>query len=345
MSDKKQINSTDELPDAQDAGETVGTGNDARIAMLNAINDQNDELQAADLADVNDDGTTAPFVARQPDGTETPLADETVEDEDTTAAMAAVTAETEENNEPEPAAPVVVKHKVKVNGVDREFTTDELIARASKVEAADAYLQEAARIRREAELSAQPKPLSPQDAAKAALDEEREIVRAIQMGEEPEALAAIRKLRAPVPSGMTPDEQARFIRDTLAFEKAADRFGSEYADVMGDDRLRQMAIARDRELINEGDKRPYWERLEAVGKEIRGWKDGLVKKSAPAATADTTNTAKVERKAAAPKVPRSSGAKAPAPVDDDDKQESASDVIANIAKARGGPQWMRGLNS
>lgn len=343
MSEARQINNTSELPEAEDTGEAVGTGNDARIAMLARINDQNEEAEADQYADVKDDGTTEPFVAKLADGTTEELADETATDADTEAAMAAVTAETEENNnqEPEPAAPVVTKHKVKVNGVEREFTTEELIARASKVEAADAYLQEAARIRREAESLAQSKRPSPEDAARAALDEEREIVRAIQMGEEPEALAAIRKLKAQVPSGMSADEQARFIRDTLAFEKAADRFGTEFADVMGDDRLRQMAIARDRELINEGDKRPYWERLEAVGKEIRGWKDGLVKKSAPAATVDTTNTAKVERKAAAPKVPKAAGAKAPAPVDDDNREESASEVIANIAKARGGPQWAR----
>jgi hypothetical protein len=44
-----------------DSEEAVGTGNDDRIARLNAIADQTDSERADEFANVNDDGTTEPF--------------------------------------------------------------------------------------------------------------------------------------------------------------------------------------------------------------------------------------------------------------------------------------------
>ena len=319
---KKQINDTAELPDAPEAG--VGTGNDARVAMLEQINDANDLSNADQLADVNDDGTTSEFVARKPDGETEPLTDEAV---------------VEPIVDHDAPAEAPAKFKIKVSGKEIELTQDELIARAQKVEAADAYLAEASRIKKEAEASQQKPQLPDPDVAAAAEEEERALVRAIQMGTEEEAMAAIRKLKSTGPS-LTGDDIARTVDERLTFKEAANKFATEYGDLMGDDVLRKMVLTRDQELLAAGDRRPYFDRYVEVGNEVRAWRDKLVQANMPAPDKPATPS-KLERKASAPNVPRSANVKAPAPVDEDDKEESVADVISAIAKARGGPQWTR----
>lgn len=320
----KQLNETAELPDAvvntNEDGDIIGTGNDARIAMLERINDQNDSQNSDQYADVNDDGTTTPFVVAQPDGEQEPLVDEAVHEEIV-----------DHDAEPEPEPPA--KFKIKINGKELELTQEELIARAQKVEAADQYLAEAARLRKEAE-SARTQP-PPQDAAARAEEEERQLVRAIQMGSEEEAMAAIRKLKSSGPS-LTGDDIARTVDERLTFKEAANRFATEYEDLMKDDVLRKMVLQRDQELLAAGDTRPYIDRYTEIGNEVRAWRDRLVKSSVPA-----QSTSKQERKAGVPSVPKAASVRAPAPVDEDDRDESVADVIATIAKARGGPQWTR----
>jgi hypothetical protein len=46
---------------AENSGDAIGTGNDARVAMLDRINDVNDSARAEELAEVHDDGTTSEF--------------------------------------------------------------------------------------------------------------------------------------------------------------------------------------------------------------------------------------------------------------------------------------------
>jgi hypothetical protein len=50
----------------------------------------------------------------------------------------------------------------------------------------------------------------------------------------------------------------------------------------------------------------------------------------------------VDRKAQAPRTPVSANAKAKPAAQEDEGDESPSSVIANMAKSRGGPQWLRG---
>ena len=331
----KQINQQAELPDTPQADDgldegmqTVGTNNDERLAFMDRLNDQVDAARADELADVHDDGTTTAFTAdNAPAEGQAPVE----------AAPPQAPAEDAELTLP-------TRFKIKVNGKEIELTQDELIVRAQKVEAADAYLAEAARMRKEqqeAVTQRQQQP-SPEDVAAAAEEEDRAVVRAIQMGTEDEAIAAIRKLKSKGPS-VTTDDIARTIDDRLTFKEAARQFQTDYKDIMDEPVLRKMALQKDQELLSAGDKRDYAERYKAIGNDLREWRDNLIKANAPAVVPVTTPAVETKqlRKAAAASVPVTASKRAPTSTAEDEKEESVADIIANIAKARGGPQWAR----
>jgi len=321
--------SEDTKVEMAEEGEATGNGNDARLKILQQINDQNDASLAenGDLADVNDDGTTSAFTK-----------EETLSDEEV-AARELQRAEDEANLAPKDEPHEEAKHKIKVNGKELELTTDELVERAQKVESADTYLKEASQKLRDAEANAA-KPTLPsiEDVTAKAAEERRALVRAIQMGTEDEAMAAIEKLQSRTPS-VSADDVARTVDERLTFNDAVSRFQTEYKDLAEDQVLLNIVLQRDKELIAQGDKRSYWERYEDIGNSVRDWKDKLTK---PATTETQKPVSdKQTRKASASAVPQGAGTKAPAAVNDEDKEESVVDVISAMAKARGGPQWLR----
>lgn len=315
-------------------GEVVGTGNDARLKFLAQINDQNDASLAenGDLADVNDDGTTSAF------GKPETLSDEEVTQQelDRAAKEASQGSEESEQHEEQP------KHKIKVNGKELELTTDELVQRAQKVESADEYLKEASRKMREAESAKEIKPTLPstEDVAAKAMEDRRALVRAIQMGTEDEAMEAIEKLQGRNVPSVSADDVARTVDERLTFNDAVSRFNKDYKDLAEDPVLLNIVLQRDKELIAQGDKRSYWERYEDIGNSVRTWKEGLTKAATPEPEKPVSD--KQTRKASAPAVPQGAGTKAPAVVQDEDREETSAEIISKMAKSRGGPQWLRG---
>jgi hypothetical protein len=314
---------------AENGGDVVGTGNEARLKFLSDINDANEAALADELADVNDDGTTTPFRASK----ETPPNDETPPQVGETSPVA------DEVTPP-------VTYKIKVNGKEIELSAEELIARAQKVESADQYLADAARQRREAEAAAAPVvPAGPtaEELQRAKDAEDREIIRGIQMGSEEEALAALRRLEArnAARPSLNMDAVSGAIDERLAFNEAIRNFRTNFSDIAGDPLLNQLAQQRDTALLAAGDTRSYDERYEEIGKSLRAWKESLV----PAATKEKPPVAdlsdKQAKKDAAPKPPTGATKKvAPPKAEEDDGEEDPSDVIRQIAKKRGGPQWM-----
>jgi hypothetical protein len=305
-----------------DSEEIVGTGNDDRIARLNAIADQTDSERADEFANVNDDGTTEPFTV------EAQQTEEEQEEEGVQAEAAPTDAE----------APAK-KYRLKVNGRELELTEEELIARAQKIEAADEYLRQAAEAKRRLE---QPSAADPKVIQRHQDDEDLALVRAIQVGTEQEAVAALRKLREQSSSArpsLSRDDVSRTIDERLAFNTAIDRFSTEFNDVWTDPILKKLAFDRDAQLLKEGDTRSYWDRYEQIGGEIRSWRQSLT----PAAKQDASMAERQERKAAAPKVPTATASvkSKPAKAEEDDTDDSPSSVIAAMAQRRGGPQWMR----
>ena len=304
----------------------VGTGNDARVALLDSIADSADGIRAEELADVNEDGSLTPFKA---------------------STAPAEDAEDAEEAAHTPAADAVAeprKYRIKVNGKELELSEEEMIARVQKIESADEYLRQAAEVKR---LSAEPAPAKPAGPTQEEIqrrndEEDRALVRAIQMGTEEEAAAALRKVReqagAARPS-LTRDDISSTIDERLAFNTAIDTFSKDYKDVWTDPVLKKLALDRDSELLKAGDARTYAERYASIGDEIRAWKEKLV----PAAKPPVTNLAeKTIRKAAAPAAPvAAASAKTKPPAAEEEVDDDPSSVIANMAKVRGGPQWMR----
>jgi hypothetical protein len=326
--------------DLGEGQETVGTNNDARVAMLNRINDQNDELAAnnGDLVSLNDDGTTAPFVVLKEDGSLEELKDEAKHDEiidhDALSDQAAAAKKIAEDAAAAQAAqPRMVT--IKVNGVEQQVTEEELIARAQKVAAADQYLAEAARLRNEIAGQAREKQDEP---TQQQIEDDLALARAIQMGSEEEAVAAIRKIKS-APT-LSPDVLAKTVDERLTFNDAIRNFRNDFSDLVADPYLNKMVMDKDAELIRNGDKRSYSERYTAIGNEVRAW----VASKAPAAkTEEAVKTPVVDkqtRKENVQAVPKAAGGKTPSTIEEE-KEESTSDVIAGIAKARGGPQWLR----
>jgi hypothetical protein len=326
---------------APSGGDAIGTGNDARIALLNQIGDSYDELRAEDLADITDDGSTEPFKVQRPDGEEEPLV-----------------------GEPEVAAPEPEDRGLdtaqmitrKVNGKLVTKPLEDWLVDASKVNAADEYLQDAARARKqalqpepEAQAPQQPAPQrpDPQEVAQRERDQRRQLARAIQMGTEEEAVAALETLqnmsRTPT---LTVEDVGRVADERLKFNTAISTFNKDFSDLVSNPQLHAMVLKADQELISQGDKRPYAERYTDIGNQVRAWRDDLIKSVAPTApAAEPTAPASLDQrraaKAAAPKAPTAASKTAQAPVEDNDDEDVGS-VIASMAKARGGPQWARG---
>ncbi len=324
-------------------GDAIGTGNDARIALLNSIGDSNDSLRSEDLADINDDGSTTPF---------------SVDDEDAEAVAAREEAATEAARlaaeQEDTAAPTTQMITRKVNGKDVTLPLEEWLVRAQKVEAADEYLQDAARQRKELQRNDQqpaPAPVvkqgpSAEEIAAQQNVERRALARAIQMGTEEEAVAALERLQNMVKTPtLTVEDVGRVADERLKFNSAIKWFSDEYKDLTSNPQLYNMVVQHEAALVQQGDKRPYAERYKAVGDAVRVWRDNLISSVKPEPS--TTNPpiasldAKRAAKAAAPKAPTSASTKA-APVTQEEEDESPSAVIAAMAKSRGGPQWARG---
>jgi len=263
-----------------DNGEAVGSRNDERLAMLDQIGDSAEERRK----------------------------DEFDEDQDFSGEKV------EEVHQQEARLP-----KIKVNGAEIELTP-ELIERAQKVEAADQYLSEAARLKREAEQQYTAPP-SRRDVVENVEVDDMALVRALQMGTEEEAAAAIRALRAP---SFTKDEMLQAARDQIAMDQAVKKFQSEYPQIWEDPMLTKLAFDLDNELIKTT-KLDYGERYDKIGKQLTEWSGKL----------NGGMKEKKERKESASENVVQISSRRAEPVQQEEQEESTSDVIGAMARKRG----------
>jgi hypothetical protein len=290
-------------------GEVVGTENDARLALFNSIADNADRERAEELADINDDGSLTEFVAPAAENVDVEVAEPVTE-----------------------AAPVEAqaptKHKLKVNGREIELTFEEMRERAQKVESADMYLAEAARLRQ----ALVPAPSTDVRPDANMVEDDLALVRAIQIGTEEEALQAIRKLKS---NGPSQDDLARTVDERITFKEAIHNFNTQFSDIVGDPYLKKLALDTDAQLIANGDRRPYAERYAEIGNNLREW----VRSKAPAPQEAAPVVDKESRKAAVSTAPKVASAKTASSLQEE-KEDSVADTIASIARARGPAQWM-----
>jgi len=243
-----------------------------------------------------------------------------------------------EDLEPEVKLEPVQLHKIKVNGVEKEITYEELLRKAQLVESAEEYQRQAkvsydlAQQKLNTQLS---RDVEDNDSEEAEL---AEIAAAIQMGDTEEAVRALKKLRSTNKPSLSTDDVTRAVEQKLQFQKAGEQFRAEYPELFEDQVLYNLVVAEDNKLVAQNDPRDYIDRYRDIGNRVREWKDEMVTKSGGKAS---SLAAKKERKDAAPSYP---ARKASAPVvDNDDEayeggepsltQRNAS--LAAKAKARG----------
>jgi len=281
--------------------DVVGNQNERQLSAREAIANKADALRADDLDDYLKDDE-----ANQGEG----------EEEE----------EVEEETRPAPEK----KFKLKINGQDFELTEKELIERASKVSAADQYLAESKRAYEQAQQQTQiqakaaaPSTDAQKQPAKPYADDDLALARVIQMGSEEEAAQAIALLRRPNPSVLNTDDIAMRAVDRLRFERDSAWFQETYPEIFASDDWRGFALMLDETLVRGGDRRQYKERYKEIGDKVRGMmgtnKSLADKREAKAASAESIKQASVRSR----------------PAVDEEEDDSASAVIARIAKSRG----------
>ena len=324
-----------------DDGDVIGTGNDARLKLFNQIADNADKVRGEEFYEEDESGNRSSFSGtpaeeeneEENEGTHEP--DEEVEESDEKPLVETKT----ENNPEQPLTTPPTKYKITVNGKQKEVTIEEALTLAQKVESADDYLREAAKLHENTKSLRTPPEATP--SSKVTELDDVTLARQLQMGSEEEAAAAIRSLRQP--SGPSTDDLGRTIDERLNFQNSVAWFQKEYKDIVSDPLLAQLAINQDNILRQKGDQRSYVERYKEIGDSIRGWVASKAPQPEVKEERETTTevpATKKQRKAAAPSVPKSAGMKVTVP-EGDEEEESVSDTIANMAKSRGGPQWLR----
>lgn len=312
-------------------GEALGTNNDARVSLLDSIADNADRVREEEFADIVDleKGVTEKFTAPARVSEEDEEAAALAADQEAATALAAAEAEAAEAAAAGQAPSIP---RIKVNGVEVELTPD-LVSKAQKIASADVYLTEAARLRNELATS---RPTGGEVASNTPQGTDLvALARAIQMGSEEEAVAALSQLQK---AGPSQDDIARTVDERVLFNSALAQFRSDYKDIVGDPILHKLAMEKDDQLVRAGDSRPYYERYAAIGDELRGWVAAKTGSKTPAPVA--VQSEKVARKAAAVGAPVTASAKTSSSVQEE-REESPSDIIRAMAAQRGGPQWMR----
>ena len=294
--------------DEEDTQEAVGSRNDERLKMFEAIADKADKERAEDFVDIEDEPVRkSPYkLALDEEGDvvgekkeEKPGTLEKVDDK---------------------------KYRLKVNGREKEVTEQELIALAQKVEAADEYLRQAKEAaERFDRMQINPPASAVAEPSKPDVQEPDDVAlaRALQMGTEEEAAQVIKRLRTSIQPDEVIQKAAAEALNRMTFQSAFDNFKKEYKEIADDPNLMTLAIAKDQQLIQSGDRRPYAERFKSIGEDLRKWR-GITPSFAE----------KEERKSATVTPIRTASARAVQPPDDE-QEESPSEIIAKMARARG----------
>jgi hypothetical protein len=234
---------------------------------------------------------------------------------------------------------------VKIDGVERQVTVEEMQRTYQKAGAADKRLEEATRLLREAQAREQQAPPvgvaptgAPADSAnvpEGGGDEGKEFLAALFEGDESKAAAAFKKAIGGRPQQPTPTEAQMVaqltpaIKQQLLQESALEKFEKDYGDIVSDPYLDQVAAEFIRAEMDGG--KSFIEALEIGGTKTRDWIASKAPKTDPVPKPTMNRDAKLERKASIDQIPALNKAASTTV----EQPQSASDVIAAMRKARG----------
>lgn len=245
------------------------------------------------------------------------------------------------------AAATPKRIKGKVDGKDVEFDEQAVIDAGlrtlQKDAAADRRLEEATKAREEAQRllkvaeeaasKSAPAPTQKSDQdLMLAKEDLRPIVKKIQYGSEEEAAEALLEYgRKMAEAGQSGRLTASELQNILDLREAQTFVKTNYADVVGDPRLKVLFVNDVNAKIAAGDARPYQEICKQVGDDLRAWKAPAT--PSPTPTAGGRTAAAQARKVSTVSV-TAAGTRLPsAPTET--KAPSNSDLVEQARKARG----------
>lgn len=235
--------------------------------------------------------------------------------------------------------------KVKIDGVESEVTIEEMQRQYQKNGAAERRLEEATRLLNEARASqqtahdplrfAQPEQTSDIQPSPGGDDEpEKQFLTALLDGDEEKVLGILKKVGFGRQQSPTLDANqlaaqiTPAIKQQLVVDSALEKFKVDYAEIVADPYLADLADRHLDAAVNNG--MPFTEALEEAGKKTRDWlsSKGVVQPK-PSPTIDR-NT-KLERKAGIDRIP-ALNTKA---VTTEAPEQTAIDVINEMRRSRG----------
>lgn len=250
--------------------------------------------------------------------------------------------EFESEPEPEP----IKKVKVKIDGVEEEKDLDEIISVYQKTGAADKRLQEAslkqkqldeewaalqqAKATFEKEYAEKQNVNPPVDISelKSKRREALEIGDYEEFDRLDEEIASLRyKPAKEVDAEKIKQEASQSALDKIEYNNAYEKFKSTNEDLLNDNVLYRITSETFNNVVSQS--KTYQEAFDTTEKLVREWVNNLTPTKQ-----DNTMAERVERKKSIPSEPGRLTVKNTLP---EEKEESVSDVIKNIRKARGLP--------
>lgn len=250
---------------------------------------------------------------------------------------------------PAAAAPEPKKLKGKVDGKEVEFDESAVLEAGlralQKESTADKRLEEATRARDEAEklrlrveqtLVGSPPAAAPKSAQETiiAKDKLRGIVHKIQYGSLDEAEQALQEYGTEMaklgqPNGLTLAE----LHQSLDLREAQQFVKTNYADVVGDENLKDLFVGKVNKKLAAGDTRPYLEICKETGDELRTWRTPAKQKPTP--PADGSRAAAAERKRTTVSIPAAAARQPAASQDQPQAEKPLAQRVDEINRARG----------
>ncbi len=240
------------------------------------------------------------------------------------------------------------KRKFIVDGVEKEYTDVEITAMVQKHGTADARLEEATNLLKDAQATQTVTPPTPEPPVSTSSEADvkesdtlaKDLTNAIVYGDEEQVAKAVEELlgkgredTATQTQGMSPEQVQGYVDETIAFNEGKrlldtppDKGG--YSDLWSDPVLKGEFQRRENVLRDANDPRSYVELYSHIGDEVRAWRDNLIKEHTPKTGLEDRDTAKRETG-----VVRGAGAKPTAPMES--KPETHEEKLAKMQAARG----------